>query len=136
MGIVAKRKHIFNYFNSNFSAIDFDQIVWENVQNTKINTNLPWISVYMSEVDTFFASLGTTRRVRHVGLLSFQIFIQPGETTLLADEILDSIADALEGKTTLESVCFGTLETNNVGVVEAYYQVNATIPYRYDEYRS
>jgi hypothetical protein len=125
-----------SHFNTNLTGITASQIIWDGVENKSIDKNSPWISVTIQPVTAGFASLNSSRRVRHTGMFTVQIFIKPGITTESADDLVNAVADAIEGDRTSNGISFGATQIVRVGVVDGYYQVNTFTDYKYDDLRS
>jgi hypothetical protein len=133
----ARRKEMLTQFNDNLTGIAAEQIVWDGVANKSIDKNSPWISVSIQPTTANIASINIpTRRVRHQGLFVVQIFIKPGSTTQQADDLVNSIGDAIEGVRTSSGISFGATEIVRIGVLDAYYQLNTFTSYKYDDLRS
>ena len=137
MSFDTRKKEMNSYFNTNFSGVASAQIIWDGVKpSDSLNRDNPHIAVSIQPVDAKFASLNSTRRVRHVGLYVVQIFIKPDETTEAADDIAQAVADAIEGKTTTNGIVFGASRITRVGLNDGIFQLNVFTDYKYDEQRS
>jgi hypothetical protein len=64
------------------------------------------------------------------------IFIKQGVTTESADDLVNAVADAIEGDRTTNGISFGATQIERVGVVDGYYQINTFTDYKYDDLRS
>lgn len=76
--------------------------------------------------------LGGSRYVRG-GLALVQIFAETGKGLSQADELAKVAADAFEGKSTPGGVWFRRVRMREVGPDRAWYQVNVTAEFVYDE---
>jgi len=132
----SRRKEMLSHFNTNLTGIAASQIIWDGVENKSIDKNSPWISVRIDPVTAQFASLNSSRRVRHRGLFVVMIFIKQGVTTESADDLVNAVADAIEGDRTTNGISFGATQIERVGVVDGYYQINTFTDYKYDDLRS
>jgi hypothetical protein len=114
------------------------KIAWENMpfdpqHDFSPSTDVAWARISVIGGEAFQASLGGGAAVlwRHPGLVAVQIFTPAdgGANTALA--IADDVATALRGVTT-SGVVLKAASIQPVGRDGAFYQVNVTVPFRFD----
>ncbi len=132
MSYEQKRKDIQSFFSSNFLILDTEKIAWDNVAFSIPEDNSSWIRFSIQHIDSNYVSLGPNRRTRREGIVFIQVFIPSESNTLLATQIADEIAEIFETKT-LSGVVFKSPTIREVGVDKKWFQLNATVPFYYDE---
>lgn len=90
----------------------------------------PWVALTILPGDSITAGIGDGPCVRNTGLISLQIFTADGVGEIPAYTLCDSLADALQHKQVghLETLA---LSVSRAGHMNGYFQLNASIPYRY-----
>lgn len=107
-------------------------IAWPNMDyDPSEGTSFARVTVLGGEARV--ASLGIIgqRRFRHAGTVIIQIFVPSGQGANVGLAIADDIAAALRGITTSGVILMATTITP-VGRDGAFYQVNTSTPFRYD----
>lgn len=110
-------------------------IAWDNaattaeVKSAQANGS-PWVAMTVLPGTSITASIGNGPQVRNTGLISVQIFTAEDAGTVPAYTLCDSLADALQHKQVghLETLA---LSVSRAGQMNGYFQLNASIPYRY-----
>lgn len=113
---------------------------WTGKQvNTPPAADTSWFRWTMQHTEGGQASLSCEhgeRRWRRNGLIIVQCFapLDKGGLTL-AQRMAESVRDAYQGMDTPGGVWFRNATTQEVGIDDAWYQVNAVIQFTYDEVR-
>ena len=97
---------------------------------------LPYARVTIQHVDGLQPTVGSangTRRFRHSGILTVQVFTAFGTGGLKSDRLVKVVKDAFEGKTTASSVIFRRVAVSEIGHDGDWFQVNVVIHFEYDE---
>lgn len=89
----------------------------------------------LGEQATLSGDTNGLRRYEKFGFVSVQIFapISSGGGLSLADDLADVAKSAFEGKSTDNGIWFQNVRINEVGVDDAWVQVNVIADFRYDE---
>lgn len=108
-------------------------------KNTPPDSTKSWFRWTMQHTEGGQASLSCEhgeRRWRRNGLIIVQCFglLDKGGLTL-AQRMAESVRDAYQGSATPSGVWFRNATTQEVGQDSAWYQVNATIQFTYDDVR-
>lgn len=136
MSFEAARKNIMAHFSSNFSGVAADKIAWDNVAFKPV-TGSPWVRVSIQGNLNNFASIGgPSIKVRRLGIVFVQVFVPEGTGTLVADQLADDIADALEAKQLLTGETFQASTKTEAGANNGWYQLNVSTPFYFDEQRT
>ena len=79
------------------------------------------------------AALGASR-FRRMGVVSVQVFVPLGSGTQLADQVAESLVEALEGvgPTTLDNLWLRNIGMREVGPDGTYHQVNVEADFTFD----
>jgi len=111
-------------------------IAWDNAATPKEVKEAqasgdPWVALTILPGTTLTSSIGASPNVRQTGLIAVQIFVKPDTGTIAAYELCDSLASLLQHKQSgaLETLALSVTRT---GKVNDYFQLNATVPYRYN----
>lgn len=84
---------------------------------------------------TLSSSVGT-RRFRHTGTVTVQIFTPHNEGGTLSDDLTDIVENAFEGTTTSPGrVIFFNVRTNEIGQHGQWFQTNVLADFEYDKIR-
>jgi hypothetical protein len=136
MSFDTRIKQMQAFFATNFTGVVAAQIQWDNVrEDSSLDKDSAWIAVSIQPNVANFASIGTTRRVRHEGFFVVQVFTPVDETTESANDIAQNVADTLEGELLPDGVLFKESRITRVGVANGYYQLNVFTAYQYDDMR-
>jgi hypothetical protein len=120
-----------------FASIDAE--LYDNTTEPDLEANdsvQVYARVTVIPVDSTQASLGdsTSRHERHVGLLEVQLFGRRGQWTKPLLDAADAVSAAFRGVTD-NGVIFETPQIVKLGArSQTWYQLNVTIPYRWDGY--
>ncbi|RUR26843.1 hypothetical protein ELY33_17190 [Vreelandella andesensis] len=111
-------------------------IAWDNAPTPKEaleaqSNGDPWVALTILPGTTITASIGSSPNVRQTGLIAVQVFVKPDTGTIAAYELCDSLAALLQHKQSgaLETLALSVTRT---GEMNGYFQLNATVPYRYN----
>ncbi len=105
------------------TPIDFDNVGFKPVRGTA------FIRVQVVWVDTTNVSVGGMDR--GTGYVLFSIFTPVGEGSKQALAYADQLAFLYNRYTSGNLTC-NSASTNRIGQVEEWYQVNALVPFKYD----
>lgn len=111
-------------------------IAYDNIQtpiqvkDAQANSQ-PWVALTIQSGTSITASIGSSPHVRQTGLISVQIFVAKDAGTIAAYTLCDSLAERLQHKQSgpLETLA---LSVSRAGIVDGYFQLNASVPYRYN----
>lgn len=111
-------------------------IAWDNaatpadVKDAQANGQ-PWVALTILPGDSITAGIGSGPCVRNTGLISVQVFTAEDAGTIPAYTLCDSLAEKLQHK---QVDRFNTLalSVTRAGIINGYFQLNATVPYRYN----
>lgn len=87
----------------------------------------------IQHVSGMLAALGASR-FRRMGVLSVQVFVPLGSGTQQADQVAESLVEALEGvgPLVLENIWFRNIGMREVGPDGTYHQVNVEADFTFD----
>ncbi len=116
-----------------------DEVEYENFQSGESaleNSNVDsWARLSILPGTSVQGSLGQVdnRLYRNTGLVVIQVFIKRGIWTKTAYDAADAIAAIYRGKTD-NGIIYGAASVSAVGPSGGWFQVNVTVPYRWDSF--
>lgn len=96
----------------------------------------PWSKLFIRHAEAFQATIqGETgnRRFRRTGLITAQIFQDPGAGLTGATDLSTIVRDAFEGVTSPGGIIFRQVATNEIGPDGDFFQTNVVAFFEYDE---
>lgn len=127
------------------SAYATIKVAWDDVK-TKTPTptvieaaageNESWLRPTITHTGGSQTSLAGALRTKHWtynGLLTVQVFTPSGEGSNLSDDIVYTVLNGYQGKSTPGSVWFRNARFREIGTSGAWYQVNVLVEFEYYE---
>ncbi|MEE8551509.1 MAG: phage tail terminator-like protein [Gemmatimonadota bacterium] len=108
-------------------------LLYDNLNADRPATPSLFGRLNIQHVSGMLAALGASR-FRRMGVLSVQVFVPLGSGTQQADQVAESLVEALEGvgPTTLENVWLRNIGMREVGPDGTYHQVNVEADFTFD----
>lgn len=129
MGYATERQTIETRFNTQWASAS--PIAWDNVSYTP-TTGTSWVRFSILSGAAFQASLETTPKYRHTGIIDIGIFTPEDGGTQTARTLADTAAAVFRGWSSGGIVCRAPYITR-IGQSDGWYQLNVTVPFYRDE---
>ena len=135
------RDEIHAAFKAAWEASVSYPVLYRDISNkdSKIPESGPWARLTVRHTVGGAAAIGGpsgSRRFRHYGIVTVQIFTEFGEGQRIADELTTIAKNAFEGEVTSPGrVIFRDVRINEVGQDEQWFQTNVLAKFEYDEVR-
>jgi hypothetical protein len=136
------RNEIFQLFYTSWSLMAPDvPVYWQGVDIPSVSPPVtgPWVRIFIEHTGSQQVSYGPTgaRRYERNGQVTVQIFtpIAVGGGLTRLEELAVIARDAYEGVGTASGIFFRNSRISEVGVSEAWWQMNVVLDFQYDEMR-
>ena len=108
-------------------------LLYDNLNADRPATPSLFGRLFIQHVSGMLAALGASR-FRRMGILSVQVFVPLGSGTQQADQVAESLVEALEGvgPLVLENIWFRNIGMREVGPDGTYHQVNVEADFTFD----
>lgn len=127
-------KTILDFFGAGWTAASRTEgVEYPNMSFSPV-ANEAWARISILEFDTGNPALGN-RHKRTTGVVMVQVFVPVGSGSELKAALCDVVLGIFENKRTGSFVSFRRGKVSDVGTGSdgAWWQVNVSVPYRYDE---
>ena len=103
----------------------------EALENSNVDTWARFTIQPGASVQASFNDPSDNRQYRNIGLVTVQIFQRRGQWTKVAYDAADAVAAIFRGVTD-NGIVYGAASVSVVGPSGGWFQVNVTVPYRWD----